>query len=95
MAKVSVRCSVPGDVDYHMLYDDLTIDSDDYPQLEGLKGDDLICCMQFLAMRQMFIWHVALGHYTVDQFKEKMVFIKSILVPERLQDRIVSIKKEG
>ena len=87
MAKVSVRCSIPGDRDYHMLYDDLTIEGADYPQLEGLKGDELVCCLQFLATRQILIWHVAMGHYSAEQFKAKLSFVENLLVPKHLRIR--------
>ena len=92
MAKISVRCSIPGDIDYHMLYDDITIEDGDYPQLEGLKSDDLVCCLQFLATRQIMLWHVAVGHYTLDQYRLKMCTVQNVLIPERLKDRVITNK---
>lgn len=89
MATVSVRCSIPGGVDYHMMYDDITISSDDYPELSQVKGDDLIRCLQFLATRQIYIWQVAIGFLTREQFAEKMKLVQG-LIPLAYKELLIS-----
>ncbi len=88
MAKVSVRCSIPGTTNYHMLYNDLTIEESDYGFLEGLEGDRKIAAMQFLATRQMFMWHVAIGFFTPEEFATRMALITQML-PEDVKEAVL------